>query len=70
MFSTTKVEAILTDQLSALADITNILQAINGKIDPERLTTLLAGNKTPSIPPVDKNIPTTVVDLSRKKLTT
>jgi LAS superfamily LD-carboxypeptidase LdcB len=63
MFESSKMETILTQQLSTLSQIANILTSIDGKV---------GGNNTPpsSPSPNTKTIADSSVNLSRKKITT
>ena len=70
MFDSTKMEGIMTDQLTQLTSIASLLSSIDGKFNIESLTAALSGvSKKPTPTPTDKRVPDTSVDLSRKKLT-
>ena len=70
MFSTSKMESILADQLTELSNIAGLLKSIDGKFDLDKLKGLAGGNTTQSPAPLNKNIPSNSIDLSRKKITT
>jgi len=63
------MESLMNDQLSTLKQIASILTSIDGKFDMDKVKELAAG-KTPSAAPsaVDKSVPKSAVDLSRKSV--
>ena len=70
MFDSSKMEGLMSDQLSQLTTIATLLSSIDGKFNVESLTAALSGAaKKPTPTPTDKRVPETSVDLSRKKLT-
>lgn len=69
MFNTSKMEGLMSDQLTKLTDIATVLNAMNSKLDMEKLVSAISSvSKTPTPPPTDKSVPDTSVNLSRKKL--
>ena len=62
------MEGYMQDQVNLLTQIANILTSIDGKFDPEKLKQMAGGNKPPAPPAVDKSVPKSAVDLSRKSI--
>ena len=62
------MEGYMQDQVNLLTQIANILTSIDGKFDPEKLKQMAGGNKSPAPPAVDKSVPKSAVDLSRKSI--
>ena len=77
MFNTSKMEGILSEQLSTLTQISTILVSMNDKLDLSKISNTLStimnnsGNKDnlrPGIPSFESQIPDSTINLSRKKI--
>jgi hypothetical protein len=69
MFDTSKMEGIMGQQLDELKNIVGVLRSIDGKfVDPNGKAGQPAPQKTAPPPPVDKSIPSSSINLTRKSL--
>lgn len=68
MFSSSKMESILGDQLNVLNQIAGILSSINDKFDPAGVAGKATETVKSAIPQMEKMIPNSSISLSRKKI--
>lgn len=76
MLNLGRTETLLSDQLSSLKDIVTILSTINEKLDLNKLKQALPSapsgeqpnSNKQNLAPVDKNVPFTSINLSRKRI--
>lgn len=68
MFDTGKMEGILSDQLTELRAMVGLLRSIDGKTGTQGQPA--APTPKAAVPPTDRSIPNSSINLSRKSLQT